>query len=107
MQPFSPAEVAEALAALPGWRADGVGRPVAIARDFTFPDFGRAIGFMVAVAARAERLDHHPEWSNVYDKVAVRLTTHAAGGVTGLDVKPGVHRRGRRGLLGPEGRDGD
>ena len=51
-----------------------------------FGDFSRAFGFMTRVAMQAEKLDHHPEWSNVYSKVDIVLTTHDAGGVTELDV---------------------
>jgi 4a-hydroxytetrahydrobiopterin dehydratase len=79
---LSPAQVAALLAELADWQSlDGQ----AISREFEFPDFGRAIAFMTAVAVRAERMDHHPEWSNVYRKVAVRLTTHSAHGLTELD----------------------
>ncbi len=83
MEAFTPDEVAAALSALPSWRADG---DRAIARDLAFGDFAGAMAFMTAVALRAERADHHPEWSNVYDKVSIRLTTHVAGGVTQRDV---------------------
>jgi len=73
-----------ALALLDGW-TESAGRD-AIEKTFKFGDFSRAFGFMTRVALRAEQLDHHPEWSNVYDKVEVRLSTHDAGGVTELDV---------------------
>lgn len=59
----------------------------AITRTFRFKDFNEAFGFMSRVALMAERLDHHPEWFNVYNKVDVTLTTHDAGGVTALDLK--------------------
>jgi 4a-hydroxytetrahydrobiopterin dehydratase len=72
------------MAGLGSWQsADGT----AITRDYEFPDFGRAMAFMTAVAVRAERMDHHPEWSNVYRKVSVRLTTHSAKGLTELDFE--------------------
>lgn len=74
----------QALAALPGWQ-DVAGRD-AIAKTFTFADFNAAFGFMARVALVAEKLDHHPEWSNVYKTVAVTLATHDAGGVTERDV---------------------
>jgi 4a-hydroxytetrahydrobiopterin dehydratase len=77
---------AAALQALPEWRAAEGGRD-AIARTFRFADFNAAFGFMSRAALMAEKLDHHPEWLNVYDRVEVVLTTHDAGGVTELDVK--------------------
>lgn len=60
---------------------------VAISRSFIFKNFNAAFAFMTRVAMVAEKLDHHPEWSNVYKRVEVRLTTHSAGGLTDLDVK--------------------
>jgi 4a-hydroxytetrahydrobiopterin dehydratase len=76
---------AEALKSLPGWRA--VDGRDAITKTFAFKDFNQAFGFMSRVALMAEKLDHHPEWSNVYKTVEVTLATHDAGGVTALDVK--------------------
>jgi 4a-hydroxytetrahydrobiopterin dehydratase len=58
----------------------------AISREFVFPDFNRAFAFMTQVALAAEKADHHPEWSNVYNKVRVTLSTHSAGGVTEKDL---------------------
>lgn len=58
----------------------------AITREFVFPDFNRAFSFMTQVALAAEKADHHPEWSNVYNKVKVTLSTHDAGGVTQKDL---------------------
>ena len=79
------AERDEALAALPAWRvrADGL----AIERELKFADFNEAFGFMTRVALLADKHDHHPEWSNVYNRVAITLTTHDAGGVSARDVK--------------------
>ena len=77
--------VEAALAKLPGWQA-AKGEREAIARTYRFADFNSAFGFMTRVAIRAEQLDHHPEWFNVYNRVEVILTTHDAGGVTELDV---------------------
>lgn len=72
------------LDGLAGWRkVDG---RQAIARTFTFKDFNAAFGFMARVALAAERADHHPEWTNVYNRVDVTLATHDAGGVTGKDI---------------------
>lgn len=77
-------ERAAALATLMGWQITP-GRD-AMARSFKFKDFSAAYGFMTRAALVAEKLDHHPEWSNVYNRVDVILTTHDAGGVTTLDV---------------------
>jgi 4a-hydroxytetrahydrobiopterin dehydratase len=77
-------ERAEALAALPGWRFDE--ERSGIARSFAFSDFNQAFAFMTRVALAAEQADHHPEWSNVWNKVEIFLTTHSAGGLTVKDV---------------------
>ena len=74
-----------ALAKLSGW-SEVSGRD-AITRKFVFRDFNAAFGFMTRAALVAEKLDHHPEWFNVYKTVEVTLSTHDAGGVTELDVK--------------------
>lgn len=74
-----------ALAQLHGW-SEAKDRD-AINRTFTFRDFNEAFGFMTRAALVAEKLDHHPEWFNVYDKVEVTLATHDAGGVTDRDVE--------------------
>lgn len=73
-----------ALTRLPKWQ-QATGRD-AIQRTFRFADFNSAFGFMTRVALMAEKLDHHPEWFNVYNKVEVTLATHDAEGVTELDV---------------------
>ena len=70
---------------LPAW-ALVAGRD-AIQRTFTFRDFNEAFGFMTRVALVAERIDHHPEWSNVWNKVSVTLSTHAVGGLSDHDLK--------------------
>ena len=75
----------EALAALDGW-SEVEGRD-AITRSFGFEDFTAAFAFMARCALAAERMDHHPEWFNVYNRVEVTLATHSAGGVTELDVR--------------------
>jgi len=74
-----------ALAKLSGW-SEVSGRD-AITRKFVFKDFNEAFGFMTRAALVAEKMDHHPEWFNVYKTVEVTLSTHDAGGVTELDVK--------------------
>ncbi len=76
---------AAALARLPGW-SKAEGRD-AIVKSFRFADFNAAFAFMTRVAMKAEQLDHHPEWSNVYNRVEVLLATHDADGVTELDVE--------------------
>jgi len=79
------AERDAALDELADWtlRADGL----AITREFRFADFSEAFAFMTRVALHAEKADHHPEWSNVYNRVMVTLTTHDAGGLSARDVK--------------------
>ncbi|MGH6718413.1 MAG: 4a-hydroxytetrahydrobiopterin dehydratase [Alphaproteobacteria bacterium] len=78
------AERAEALAGLAGWRS--VEGRDAIRRDVTFKDFNAAFGFMTRVALAAERMDHHPEWSNVYNRVEITLTSHDVKGLSRRDV---------------------
>jgi 4a-hydroxytetrahydrobiopterin dehydratase len=77
--------VADALKELTGWTA--VQGREAISKSFKFADFNAAFAFMTEVALSASRLDHHPEWSNVYNRVEVLLTTHDAGGVTANDIE--------------------
>lgn len=74
-----------AIAELEGW-SEVSGRD-AIAKTYRFADFNAAFGFMTRVALKADKMDHHPEWSNVYNKVEVVLTTHDANGVTAKDVE--------------------
>jgi 4a-hydroxytetrahydrobiopterin dehydratase len=84
-QRLDPAALALALESLPDWHeVEGRG---AIHRKFAFANFNEAFGFMARVAMQAEKLDHHPEWSNVYRTVEVTLTTHDAGGITDLDIR--------------------
>jgi 4a-hydroxytetrahydrobiopterin dehydratase len=73
-----------ALAALPEWRYDEAQK--AIRRDYRFADFGEAFAFMTRAAIAAEKADHHPDWSNSWNAVAVALSTHSAGGVTARDI---------------------
>ncbi len=77
--------VDQALAELSGWSA--VPGREAIGKSFRFDDFNQAFGFMTRIALAAEKLDHHPEWFNVYNRVDVTLATHDADGVTELDLK--------------------
>ena len=82
---LSEADYKTALEELPEWTEMMTGE--AITRTFKFKNFVEAIGFMTQIALVAERMDHHPEWSNVYGTVKVELTTHDANGLTELDVK--------------------
>ena len=84
-QKLDAAELQSALTALPDWQLseDGLG----LERVFTFASFNAAFGFMSRVALAAERENHHPEWSNVFNRVTLRWTTHSVGGISVLDVK--------------------
>lgn len=78
-------ELKEALTDLEGWQK--VEGREAIQKTFKFKDFNVAFGFMTRVALHAEKLDHHPEWFNVYNRVDVTLSTHSESGITELDIK--------------------
>lgn len=82
---LDPAALATALAALPDWAPAKDG--AAIARTFSFDNFNQAWAFLSRSALLAEKMNHHPEWSNVYGRVEVVLNTHDAGGVTDLDLR--------------------
>ncbi|MGE5147668.1 MAG: 4a-hydroxytetrahydrobiopterin dehydratase [Candidatus Eiseniibacteriota bacterium] len=84
IEKLSPAARAAALADLPAWRP--VEGRDAIQRTVKFKDFNAAFGFMSRVALMAERLDHHPEWFNVYNRVDITLSTHDCGGLSERDV---------------------
>jgi 4a-hydroxytetrahydrobiopterin dehydratase len=77
--------LAAAAAELPGWRHEAAAG--ALVKSFNFKDFSEAFGFMARVALAAQAADHHPDWSNSYNRVEIRLSTHSAGGVTDNDVK--------------------
>jgi len=79
---LSPADVSSELESLPGWEQTGD----RIRAEFTFGDFAAAMAFMVEVGIHADKMNHHPEWSNVYNRVTVELTTHDDGGVTNQDI---------------------
>jgi 4a-hydroxytetrahydrobiopterin dehydratase len=81
--PLPRSEIDQRLAALPGWTRDGD----RLRRSFQFPDFVAAFAWMTAVALIAEKLDHHPDWTNVYNRVDVTLWTHDAGGITERDFE--------------------
>jgi len=82
-RPLSSDEVAHLVEALEGWELDGA----SLRRQLVFDSFVQAFGFMAQVALIAERLDHHPNWSNVYNRVDLAITTHDAGGLTALDFE--------------------
>ena len=75
----------DAVKNIQGWEIEPDGQ--GILKTYNFSDFNEAFGFMTRAALLADKLDHHPEWFNVYNRVEVRLTTHDAGGVTELDIK--------------------
>ena len=81
--PLTPAEIADAVRVLPGWKSEND----ALTKSFKFGSFREALSFMVRVGFEAEAMNHHPEWTNVYNRVDVRLNTHDAGGkITAKDV---------------------
>lgn len=84
IQKLDAAALSQELAGLPQWAYDT--QRGAISRDFAFADFVQAFSFMTQLALYAEKHDHHPEWSNVYNKVHVTLTTHDADGLTQRDT---------------------
>ena len=83
MSAYTDAQIEEALQQLAGWSQEGE----AIVKSFTFDDFPAAIAFIQRAAGPIDEMDHHPEWTNVYDRVDIRLTSHDAGGVTDRDVQ--------------------
>lgn len=80
---LSDSQIEGALGELDGWALEN-GK---LHRDFKFGNFVQAFGFISSAALEAEKMDHHPEWCNVYNKVSVDLVTHSAGGITSLDVE--------------------
>ena len=78
---LSDAEIEEQLRSIPGWAVDRG----ALVREFKFGNFIEAFGFMTRVALLAEKSDHHPDWTNVYNRVEIKLSTHEAGGITARD----------------------
>ncbi|WP_413246561.1 4a-hydroxytetrahydrobiopterin dehydratase [Sphingomonas sp. 1P06PA] len=85
IEPLNDEERADALDGLPDWDLDDARD--AIRRSFVFADFAEAFGFMARVALIAEKADHHPEWSNVWNRVDILLTTHDAGGLSTRDIE--------------------
>lgn len=88
-QPLSQDARLNLLATVPAWQLDPLRD--AIRRRFQFADFSAAFGFMTQLALYAEKHNHHPEWTNVYDKVDITLTTHDAGGLTRNDIVMAQH----------------
>ncbi|MFV1852013.1 MAG: 4a-hydroxytetrahydrobiopterin dehydratase [Thalassospira sp.] len=84
MSKLEKSAIEAALKGLPNWELAEDG--LSIGRVYMFGDFNSAFGFMTRIAMMAEKMDHHPEWFNVYNKVGVTLTTHDAGGVTQKDI---------------------
>lgn len=77
-------DLKEGLKSLPGWKHDT--SEDAISKSFEFKNFVEAWGFMSSVALKAEKMDHHPDWSNSYNEVHISLTSHDAGGITKKDI---------------------
>jgi 4a-hydroxytetrahydrobiopterin dehydratase len=86
MKRIDAAALPQQLALVPQWRYDAA-RGGTITREFKFGDFVQAFGFMTRVALLAEKADHHPEWSNVYNRVTIVLTTHDAQGLSARDIE--------------------
>ena len=89
MNKLDPGSAAKLLAALPDWTRES--QRDAISRTFVFGDFPQAFGFMTQLAIMAEKRNHHPEWSNVYNRVSITYTTHDAGGLTQNDIDLAGH----------------
>lgn len=83
--PLTHEEITTSLSGLTGWELSEDHK--SIRKDFKFRDFNTAFAFMTRIALAAEKLDHHPEWFNVYNKVEITLTTHSAKGLTMLDIR--------------------
>ncbi len=81
--PLTAAQIEALASELPSWSVTG-GK---LQREFSFADFSEAFGFMARVALAAESMGHHPEWSNVWNRVSIALTTHDTGGLSDLDVE--------------------
>ncbi len=82
MMKLSSEQISEELKNLPGWSV----KDEKLHKDFEFNDFNQAFGFMTRAAMHIEKMNHHPEWFNVYNKLTVDLTTHDAGGITENDI---------------------
>jgi len=80
---LSPDQIKNNLKDLPGWEV----KEEKLYKEFQFDDFNQAFGFMTRAAMNIEKMNHHPEWFNVYNKLIVKLTTHDAGGITENDIR--------------------
>ena len=85
MHPLSPTEIAQLPTTLPAWQFSDA-RGGLVRREFVFADFAQAFGFMAQLALVAEKRNHHPEWSNVYNRVTITLTTHDVPGLSNQDI---------------------
>lgn len=83
--PLTREEISATMSGLSGWELSA--NHGSIRKNFKFRDFNAAFAFMTRIAMAAEKLDHHPEWSNTYNKVEITLTTHSAKGLTALDMR--------------------
>lgn len=83
MPKLSDIDIQQRIAGLPGWSVENA----KLHREFHFPDFSYAFGFMATAATAIEKMNHHPEWFNVYNRVTIDLTTHDAGGITAKDFE--------------------
>ena len=83
MRKLNETDVAERMTSIEGWTLDGA----RLRKEFLFGDFVQAFGFMTSVALVAEAMNHHPEWSNVYNRVVVHLSSHEVGGISELDFE--------------------
>ena len=85
MRTIDNARIDAFIAAHPHWKADH--NKAGLTAEFKLPDFAAAMGFMMEISVHADKINHHPEWSNVYNRVTITLTTHDAGGLTELDLQ--------------------
>ena len=85
MQTIDKAKIDAFIATHPHWKADR--NNASLTAEFKLPGFAAAMGFMMEISVHADKMNHHPEWSNVYNRVTITLTTHDAGGLTELDLQ--------------------
>ena len=85
MQTIDKAKIDAFIVSHPRWKAER--NKTGLCAEFKLPSFASAMGFMMEIAVHADKMNHHPEWSNVYNRVTITLTTHDAGGLTELDLQ--------------------